>query len=719
MTRDEAKNYIRLHPEHHLKPDKSGKGYICPLCGSGSGLKGTGITTIDKIHFTCWSCGDIEGNDIIDIIGLEFGLTENKDKFKKAYELYKIDIEPEPYNISNKPIEALKGINTPPQKENGLNSLSEPQKAIDYTEYFIKSKETLKNDETALNYLFKRGFSIEIINQYGLGYDGAWLHPNPKDPNKPGYPSQRIIIPATKGSYTARDISPTADINYKAFKVGSNSLYNIKALDQDKPVFIAEGEFNALSVAECGAVAMALGTTNNVKKLIEKLKEKPPKAEYLIISMDNDGPGEKAAAELIEYLKTTDILYLKANISGQCNDINEALQTNRTALETNIEGLSNGIESARKYILMQNIKGESAAAYIPAFLEKIRANKKIKPIPTGFKELDFILDGGLFGDTLYFIGSISSLGKTTLALQIADNVAQQGETALIFSLEMARTELMAKSISRTSFLKSGGDTLSSATAREVMTGNYETIKTKNDLIYLTESEQQEKRDNISQSIEDYSLYAEKVVIHEGVGVATIQTIKDTVKRFIRAGIKPILFIDYMQMIAPSNDRKTDKQTLDETVMLLKQMAREYKIAIIGVSSFNRESYTSPVSMASFKESGAIEYSSDVLIGLQLEGIEAYSKLSDAQKRLSGFDVNELKSQYPREIELKVLKNRNGITGNILNYSFFSKYNYFKEVKPYNVFIESEQPPRATKGKGKVSTQAERQAAELIEVRQKR
>lgn len=713
MTREEAKDYIKSQ----LKPYLEGNGIDTSKkfkCRTGTHEDKNPSMSYKDDRVKCFSCGF--SGDIFDLIGLEYGLTDNSTVFSKAYEIFEIEIDREPYSVGINPTEPLKGADTPPTKENALNRPVEHQKCTDYTEYFKESKENLKNDEIALLYLINRGLSLETIYRYSLGYDSAWKHPE----SEKMHPTQRIIIPATTGSYTARDISPTADKKYKALKVGASSLYNIKALYSNKPVFIAEGEFDALSVAECGGVAVGLGSTNNVKKLIELLKREPPKVEYFIISLDNDGAGEKAAAELIEYLKTTEILFLQVNISGESKDINEALQTDRPALEKNIEELLKGYEAANEYILMQEIKQETAAAHLPAFIDMIGTNKKVKPIPTGFTELDFILDGGLFGDTLYFIGSISSLGKTTLALQIADNVAQQGETALIFSLEMARAELMAKSISRLSFLNSGGDTLTSATTREVMTGNYETIKTKNDLIYLTESEQADKRDNISQGIKDYGVYAEKVVIHEGVGVTTIHTIKETIGRFIKAGIKPVVFIDYMQIIAPSSDRKTDKQTLDETVMLLKQMAREYQISIIGVSSFNRESYTSPVSMASFKESGAIEYSSDVLIGLQLEGIEAYSKLSDAQKKSSGFDVNELKSQYPRKIELKVLKNRNGPTGNILNYELYSKYNYFKEVKPYNVFIEPERPPKATKGKGKVyPTQEEQQAAAMMEVRQKR
>ena len=43
--------------------------------------------------------------------------------------------------------------------------------------------------------------------------------------------------------------------------------------------------------------------------------------------------------------------------------------------------------------------------------------------------------------------------------------------------------------------------------------------------------------------------------------------------------------------------------------------------IVGISSFNRENYTAPVNLSSFKESGSIEYSSDVLIGLQYDGMD--------------------------------------------------------------------------------------------------
>ena len=66
-TKEEAKDYIKTHAEDYLTRARDKKSFICPICGSGSGDKGTGITTKDHIHFTCWAGGCFKNADIIDI----------------------------------------------------------------------------------------------------------------------------------------------------------------------------------------------------------------------------------------------------------------------------------------------------------------------------------------------------------------------------------------------------------------------------------------------------------------------------------------------------------------------------------------------------------------------------------------------------------------------------------------------------------------------------
>lgn len=72
-------------------------------------------------------------------------------------------------------------------------------------------------------------------------------------------------------------------------------------------------------------------------------------------------------------------------------------------------------------------------------------------------------------------------------------------------------------------------------------------------------------------------------------------------------------------------------------------------------------------MEALKESGSIEYGSDVIIGLQLKG---------AGKK--DFDVNAAKQRNPREIEAVILKNRNGATGGRIRFEYYPLFNYFKE-----------------------------------------
>ena len=117
---------------------------------------------------------------------------------------------------------------------------------------------------------------------------------------------------------------------------------------------------------------------------------------------------------------------------------------------------------------------------------------------------------------------------------------------------------------------------------------------------------------------------------------------------------------------------------------MKKIATRYHIPVIVISSFNRLNYNSPVSMEAFKESGDIEYSTDVLIGLQFSGV--------GQK---DFDVNEAKKQTPREVEAVILKNRNGATGDTLHYAYYSMFNKFLDMDDAENYSQQSKPESRT------------------------
>lgn len=329
---------------------------------------------------------------------------------------------------------------------------------------------------------------------------------------------------------------------------------------------------------------------------------------------------------------------------------------------------------------------KSAAEYMDSFKQKIKDSASTPAITTGFNNLDSLLDGGLYAG-LYIVGAISSLGKTSFALQLIDQIAQAGQDCLIFSLEMAREELIAKSISRLTYRKAQKSN-HAKTTRGILAGAKYKDYTPQERELITEAENA------------YFSYAEHIYIHEGIGNIGVTEIAETVKKHIQiTGNTPVVLIDYLQILAPVDMRATEKQCTDKNVLELKRLSRDYKIPIIGISSFNRDNYSAPVNMAAFKESGAIEYSADVLIGLQYKGMD-YQEDETEGKRAARFRTimrrceEKAANGKPQAVELKVLKNRNGRRGNT-NFSFYAMFNDFREGIPLE---EVPLPPRKKVGK---------------------
>lgn len=656
-AREQLKGYLRNYVESVTQKSKGANLYVCPLCGSGTGKSGTGAFSIKNgTSWKCFSCN--AGGDIFDLYGAINGTTDHNEQLRGLSEMYGIqvasyrstaqeDFSPEYQNHAKNEQYTHNSIHT------SVYTQADPPQQTDYTDFFLQAHKAVEQTD----YWKRRGLSKETVDRFKLGYVAEWRHP--KAPKAPASP--RLIIPTSPYSYLARDTRETIPEEQRAYsksKVGSIQLFNKKALQTaTKPIFIVEGELDALSIIEVGGEAVALGTTTKSKALIELLKAQAP-AQALIIALDNDEAGQRASKELTEGLQGLNIPCYSFNPCGQYKDANEALQRDREALTIAVEEaehLQDEEAQAQKEAYLKN----STAHYLQSFVNGIADSVDTPYIPTGFKKLDSVLDGGLY-EGLYIVGAISSLGKTTIITQIADQIAQAGTDVLIFSLEMARAEIMAKSISRhtlQSVLATGGDIRNAKTARGITTGKR----------YIDYS--QTERDLINSSIMEYSKYAQNIYISEGVGDIGAEQIRETVhKHILFTGKTPVVIIDYLQILAPYSERATDKQNTDKAVMELKRISRDYKTPVIGISSFNRANYKEAVTMEAFKESGAIEYSSDILIGLQLKG---------AGKK--DFDANEAKRKDPREIELVILKNRNGRTGDSLSFNFYPLFNYFEET----------------------------------------
>ena len=128
-----------------------------------------------------------------------------------------------------------------------------------------------------------------------------------------------------------------------------------------------------------------------------------------------------------------------------------------------------------------------------------------------------------------------------------------------------------------------------------------------------------------------------------------------------------MVVDYLQILTPRDPtgRFSDKQIVDDNVRELCKMRDQMGVIILLISALNRVSYNRPITLNSFKESGSIEYSADVILGMQYQDINR-----------KYFSLDAAKARRPRELELTVLKMRYGQDGVHIPLHFYSDSSCF-------------------------------------------
>ena len=635
---DEDKEHIKSNPELYFKPARK-SGYVCPLCDNGTGKDGTGMKEVKGRErlFKCFKCGF--SGDVFAFMAKENNLDVERDfpeVMDKAREIYGIE----------KPLEI---------KRNNVNKTQEQIETDLPGTFFRIYFEKVAKDIDQTNYLDARGISKKIQKEFKIGYDKEWKHP--KSPQM--LPSERIIIPTSEMSYVARAIDENVDPKYKAIKVGKVHIFNSKILSEegDEPIFVAEGEIDALSIIEVGGKALALGGTSNISLLEREVNNN--KKRPLILCLDNDKAGEDASKKIEEFLKTKGIPFINVSKTtlGDLKDPNEVLMKDKEAFKAAVENSKLQLketleEEKRDYI--QEYNDKIANVFISFCQEK-------KTIKTGFKNLDEFLDGGLHPG-LYVLGAVSGAGKTTFALQVADNIARNKQDVLFFSGEMTINEMVAKSLSRISKETSKDNNDNVLTMRTILNirnhsdygQRFETLITEN------------YKPNISGYIRIYD------------GLQEIEDIETKIEKHKKmTGNNPVIFIDYLQIIKSTvNSSKERRLQIDEIVSKLRIMSVQYETPIFVISSINRFAYgrskqgsvtseccdEKDIYMADLKESGGIEYGADVIITLQAERDDDHD-------------------DQVRQMKLRVIKNRTGRRhkkDEYISLDFNTWYNLFSE-----------------------------------------
>lgn len=488
----------------------------------------------------------------------------------------------------------------------------------DHTALIIEAYHKQTEEDKA--FFLNRGISTEIMEKYKL-----IIREN------------RAVLPIWSGGkvvgYTGRAIREGQEPKYQNSK-GSAPLFNIDYLHQATKgdiIVITEGIFDALSVEAAGLKAIALGGVEHAGKLTEAIEASLKAKDILFLTaFDNDSAGQAAADKLG---------YRALRVPSPYKDLNEWHVANPRAFA---EGLRT--QATRPYAVSDYLN--------TAFVTDIEKLKTYKDKKTGFSNLDKEMNGLYAG--LYVVGGVSSLGKTTLIHQIGDQLAEQGEHIIYFSLEQSKLEMVSKSLAR---ITAKTDYKNAVPGISIRSG------------YIP--------NQVIKAAESYENTAQRVNIIEGNFDHTATYIREEVERYMAYNkVKPVVIIDYLQII-PGDGKSGDKQRVDNTVTELKRISRDNDLIVFVISSLNRGGYLTPIDFESFKESGGIEYTADVVWGLQLQVIndELFNKEKNLKEKRE--KLREAKEADPRKVELVCLKNRNGKPSFSCNFTYYPKYDYFQ------------------------------------------
>ena len=270
---------------------------------------------------------------------------------------------------------------------------------------------------------------------------------------------------------------------------------------------------------------------------------------------------------------------------------------------------------------------------------------------TGFANID---QHQFFSPGLYVIGATPAAGKTTFCWQLLEQLAKNGESCIFCSYEMSRLELFTKSVAHELHMRNKS---SSLTAADIRRGGWTA-----------------EIDNIIADFSNSQLDLHILELQDESIDDLLKILKPLCDRKKKA---PVVCLDYLQIVP--FDKDSIKLGIDDAVRKLKKFQRDTNTTFIVISSFNRTNYAQAVSFESFKESGNIEYTADVVWALQLYALNEIKLGSDiAQTRKK---ISEAKKLHPRQIQLKCLKNRQGTNYDCF-FQYYAAYDYFEPCEEF-------------------------------------
>src|SRR6266568_2157889 len=267
----------------------------------------------------------------------------------------------------------------------------------------------------------------------------------------------------------------------------------------------------------------------------------------------------------------------------------------------------------------------------------ITEGKRVTGLATDYAQLDS-LTSGLQPSELIILAARPSVGKTALALNIAENVAlRQQAPVAIFSLEMSKESLLMRLLA----------SLARVDAHRFRTG------------HLRREDWREMTQALAQ------LAASPLWIDDS-GSATVTEIGAKARRLKRDRGLSLLIVDYLQLIAARGRFSNRNEEVSSITRGLKALAKELKVPVLVLSQLTRapEREERSPQLADLRESGAIEQDADVVLFIHRPNL--FKKKS------------QVTEEERAQTELKIAKQRNGPVDSI-PFVFLGKFTRFEEA----------------------------------------
>ena len=271
-----------------------------------------------------------------------------------------------------------------------------------------------------------------------------------------------------------------------------------------------------------------------------------------------------------------------------------------------------------------------------------RESGKLRGLPTGFGALDNLL-AGLQKSDLIILAARPSVGKTTLALDIARTVATRQKVPVgIFSLEMSKEQL----VDRLLCAEAGVDMWRMRTGRL-----------------------SDKEDDFPRIGHAMGVLSEAPIFIDDSATCNIMEIRTKARRLHSEHKLGLILVDYLQLME-GRSSENRVQEVSEITRGLKALAREINVPVLALSQLSRAAEVSRPAiprLAHLRESGSIEQDADVVLFI-------YRKSAD-----KGYDPRDLTEEEKHMTEIHIAKHRNGPTG-IISLFFDADHVTFKNLE---------------------------------------